>query len=201
VFVDIKSAYVIEGYGHGHVDVAEEADDSVIMDRSDSNVVANAALEQFTTITPENVVSFHFHAEFSELPLTAMLVFPPDEKSSTLLRGRFEAADEPLSVIVPTDVIEEMLALVLRIKTFFDATTALLVLTTLLFLLLVVLLSLKLRSRERRTMDYMGCSKGTITALFALELLIVFALSVVLALILSLSTAPIITAILERAIL
>jgi putative ABC transport system permease protein len=41
VFVDIKTAWVIEGIGHGHQDLSRETDGTLIMQRSESGVVAS----------------------------------------------------------------------------------------------------------------------------------------------------------------
>ena len=48
VFVDLKTAWVIEGLGHGHEDLAITRDSSVIMDRSANSITANAKLFQYT---------------------------------------------------------------------------------------------------------------------------------------------------------
>ena len=61
VFVDIKTTWVIEGLGHGHKDVNNTLDSSVILKRDKSNVTANAKLMEYTEITEENVKSFHLH--------------------------------------------------------------------------------------------------------------------------------------------
>ncbi len=45
VFVDIKTAWVMQGLGHGHEDVAKTKDQSIILKRTETNVVANAKLQ------------------------------------------------------------------------------------------------------------------------------------------------------------
>ena len=120
VFVDLKTAWVIEGIGHGHQDMANPTDKGVVLERTASNVVANAALPPFMEITPENVDSFHFHAEPDELPVTALVVWPQNEKSRALFLGRYGADEADAQVLGSTEVVEEMLGLVFKVKRFFD---------------------------------------------------------------------------------
>ena len=181
VFVDLKTAWVIQGIGHGHQEM-ESADGSVTLERSETNVVANAALPQYMEITPENVDSFHFHAEPAELPLTAVLAWPKDDKSRTLLLGRYNSDAAEAQILQSSDVVEEMLGLVFKVKRFFDLNYALVAASTGLFLTLTVLLSLRLRRREMQTLFQLGCSRGTVFWLQASELLIIFAISLALAL-------------------
>jgi len=181
VFVDLKTAWVIEGIGHGHKDMEKAPDREVVLDRSDSNVVANAALPQFMEITEENAGSFHFHAEPEDLPITAALVWPNDDKSRALLLGRFTTGADQAQILESVEVVEEMLGLVFKVKRFFDANFALVAASTCLFLTLTILLSLRLRRREMQTMFQIGCSRGTVFWLQACELLIVLAVSLVVA--------------------
>ncbi len=180
VFVALETAWVIEGLGHGHEDLAE-ADDSVVLDRDDETIVANAALPQYQEITEENVESFHFHGDPDEFPVTAILAWPRDEKSETILRGRYVGNDTSAQALVPLEVVEELFGLVFRIKRFFDAQAALVAVSTTLFLALVVLLSLRLRLEERRTMHKIGCSRATVIGLHVMELGMILGVSIVLA--------------------
>jgi putative ABC transport system permease protein len=185
VFVDLKTAWVIQGIGHGHQEMANPGDKNVVLERTSSNVVASAALPQFMEITQENAGSFHFHAEPDELPVTALVVWPHDEKSRTLLLGRYNSDVARAQVLQSTEVVEEMLGLVFKVKRFFDVNYALVAASTVLFLALTILLSLRLRRREMQTMFQLGCSRGTVFWLQASELLIVLAFSLIFALILA----------------
>lgn len=182
VFVDLKTAWVIQGIGHGHQEMAEPGDKNVVLERTSSHVVASAALPQFMEITPENVDSFHFHAEPDELPVTALVVWPHDEKSRTLLLGRYGSDEAGAQALRSKEVVEEMLGLVFKVKRFFDLNYALVAASTGLFLALTILLSLRLRQREMQTLFQLGCSRGTVFWLQALELLIVVAISLLAAL-------------------
>ena len=58
VFVDIQTAWVIQGLGHGHKDVTRTTDSSVILKKEEGNVTANAKLIQYAEITEDNIDSF-----------------------------------------------------------------------------------------------------------------------------------------------
>ncbi|MGB3648412.1 MAG: ABC transporter permease, partial [Desulfobulbales bacterium] len=81
VFVDIQTAWVIQGLGHGHKDVVTTSDSSVIFKKEEGNVTANAKLMQYTEITEDNIDSFHLHGDSLNFPITAVLALPYDEKS------------------------------------------------------------------------------------------------------------------------
>ena len=161
VFVDVKTAWVIAGLGHGHQNLATNTDEDVILEQSEGHVVANAALPQYNEITPKNIASFHFHGETTDFPLTAAIVVPRDNKSATLLAGRFQEENAPGQLVCPVDVVEEMLDTVFKVKRLFDANVLLVALSTALLMALVVLLSLRMRADEMRTMYRLGCAQGT----------------------------------------
>jgi len=169
VFVDVKTAWLIAGLAHGHMDVAKAGDSDVVLSRTASNVTANAALPQYMEVTEANMGSFHFHGDPGLFPITAVLAVPHDGKSQTILRGRYLAHEE-VQVIVPTEVVDELIGVVFRIKRFLDANLAVVGGATLLLLVLVVLLSLRLRQREMEIMFMLGCSRGMIVRLQVVEL-------------------------------
>ena len=175
VFVDIKTAWIIEGITHGHQDVVKTADESVVLQRTDENVVTNASIVEYNEVTPENVDLFHTHGEPGELPLSAIIVLPHDRKSSTLIKARYSLS-ETHRMLVPEEVVGELMGLVFKVKRFFDANLALITASTILFIVLVVLLSLRIRRREMETMFKIGCSRLTVFWLQATELMIVVAI-------------------------
>ncbi|MEO0389262.1 MAG: ABC transporter permease [Pseudomonadota bacterium] len=82
VFVDVQTAWVIEGIGHGHDDIV--AADMVVREDA-AGRVASAALRQFTRITPETIDSFHFHGDPAGFPLSSVIAVPPDARSAAVL--------------------------------------------------------------------------------------------------------------------
>ena len=69
VFVDLKTAWVIQGLGHGHEDVTRITDPTLILKRTEDNVAATAKLFQYTEISEKNLDSFHFHGNLTDLSL------------------------------------------------------------------------------------------------------------------------------------
>jgi putative ABC transport system permease protein len=177
VLVDLKTAWVVQGLVHGHEDVSLTKDDSVIMKRSDDNIVANAKLVEYTEITLGNIDSFHFHGTADDYPLTAVLVLPHDERSGTILRGRYLDAATSYQIIVPGDVIDGLLTNIFRIKNVLDAVILVVGIATALALILVFALSLRLRQREIRTVFRIGGSRATIARLLAAEIAIILLVS------------------------
>ena len=179
VFVDLKTAWIIDGIGHGHQNVEEVPDDR-LLSKKDDQIVASAAVLPFTEITSANIDSFHFHGDNSDFPLTSIIAVPPDQKSKTILMGRYRNSKNGEQLVVPGSVIQELMNLVFKVKRFFDANAILIAISTILLLLLIVVLSLKLREREMATMFKIGASRNTVGLLQVAELGIVFLISGVL---------------------
>ncbi len=180
VLVDIQTAMVIQGLAHGHEDLARTTDPSVIIDRSETSITANAKLVEFNEITADNIDSFHPHGDAAEFPITGIIALPYDDKSGTLLRGRYLEADAPLQVVRPAEVIDTLIDNIFRIRNVLDTVILLVGLATLLALLLVFALSLKLRQREMDTNFRLGCSRATIARLMIAEVVIIATMSAIL---------------------
>ena len=182
VLVDVKTAWVIEGLAHGHEDVARSRDSSVIIERSESNVTANAKLMQYTEITATNIDSFHLHGNPASYPLTAVIALPDDDKATAILRGRYQNIDTRYQIVPPADVIDTLMTNIFRIRNVLDAVILFVGLATLMALVLVFALSLRLRQREIDTIFKLGCSRMTIAQLLGAEVVIIAAFSSVLCL-------------------
>jgi putative ABC transport system permease protein len=183
VFVDLKTAWVIQGLVHGHQDLSAVRDPSLVMDRADGNLTATAKLVQYTEITPENIDSFHLHGSPEDYPITAVIALPDDEKSAALLRGRYIAAGdqgEAQQILVPAEVIAGLLANIFRIKGVLDAVILVVGSATLLALILVLALSLRLRAGEIATIFKLGCSRATIARLLGAEIALILAAAALL---------------------
>ena len=177
VFVDIQTAWVIQGLGHGHKDVTRTTDSSVILKKEEGNVTANAKLMQYTEITKDNIDSFHLHGDTINFPLTAVLALPYDEKAGTILQGRYLAKEMPYQIVRPKEVIDTLMANIFRIRNVLDAVIMLVGTATLLALVLVFSLSLRLREREIDVIFKLGCSRATIARLLSAELFIIILIS------------------------
>ena len=180
VFVDLKTAWVIQGLGHGHQDVTRTKDPTLILKRTESNVSATAKLFHYTEITEKNMAAFHFHGNLSTYPIGAVIAVPYDAKSGTILRGRYLSKEETRQIVRPEEVIAGLLQNIFRIKNVLDAVIAVVALATVLAVILVFALSLRLRQREIQTIFKIGCSRLTIMKLMAAEIMIIILASAVL---------------------
>lgn len=173
VFVDIKTAWVIAGIGHGHEDLSRPGAAPTVLKREGNRISGSAAVRTFQEITPERVASFHFHGDPQSFPLTAILAVPHDAKSLALLQGRYLAAEERSQIIEPVAVMEDLVATVVQIRNYVTATVVLLGLATLGMATLVFLLSVRIRRGEMQTMRKIGCSRGMLASLLGCEIAIV----------------------------
>jgi putative ABC transport system permease protein len=180
VFVDIRTAWVIQGLGHGHKDVTKTTDSSVILKKEEGNVTANSKLMQYTEITENNIDSFHLHGDSAKFPITAVLALPYDEKSGTILQGRYLEKEIPYQIVRPREVIDTLMANIFKIRNVLDAVILLVGTATVLALVLVFSLSLRLREREIDVIFKLGCSRATIAKLLSAELLTVVLISALL---------------------
>jgi putative ABC transport system permease protein len=185
IFVDVKTTWVIEGIVHGHQELSGSAAAGLILRSDTANVVANAAVVQYQEINADNLASFHFHGDQSAYPITAVIAVPPDQRSESLLRGRFESPDEPMQIVPPVDVMDELLETVLTVEAFVIAAVLVVGLSTLATAVLVFMLSLRLRRREIDTMRKIGAARRSIGAVMASEVTGVLIAGVALAAILT----------------
>jgi len=180
VFVDVKTAWILEGLMHGH-DPAEEVDASLVLGRTQGGVALSGALIEYNEVTPENLAGFHMHATPEELPLSAVLVVPRDEKERSLVKARVNASAQ-WQAASPSAVVDELLGFVFRIRALLDACASVLAASTLAMTALVLLLSARLRAPEMRTLERLGAARGTVLLLYTLEMALISAASVALAL-------------------
>lgn len=164
IFVDIKTAWVIQGIGHGHEDVVTAADVA-----AGTAALANAAVVQYQRITPENIESFHFHGAQDDFPASAVVVVPHDTRSATILKGRYLDAEGPTQLIAPAGVIQGLVDRIFRIKSLLDIVTAIIALAACAAIALALFLTYRLRAREIATAVKLGARRSMVLRLLAAE--------------------------------
>jgi len=179
IFVDLKTTWIIQGLGHGHEDLSKTRDPTVILERTDTNVAANAKLDHYNEITKDNIDSFHFHGDLGAYPITAVIAVPFETKSETLLRGRYLTRQASIQILKPKEVIDGLLENIFKIKSVMDGVILLVGSATVLAIILVFALSLRIRKREIATVFKLGCRRMTITRLMAAEICIIVLTSAV----------------------
>lgn len=169
IFVNLKTTWLVEGLGHGHAHGAKHG---------------SPEAAEYTDVTKENVGSFHFHGSEAKYPITAIIAVPQGadrEKAETLLLGQYFSPDETVQIVRPSEVMDALLAKVLMVRSYLVAIVLVVSLVTLLTLALVVVLSIRLRRQEIVTMTKMGCSRFAIGSVLGSQVVIILAVSVLLA--------------------
>ena len=176
IFADLKTTWIIEGFGHGHQDLASPEAASSVLSRKGDRITANAAVVQYNEITPENIDSFHFHGDLSAFPLSSIIAVPQSEKTRTLLLGRHQS-DSEIQLVDPRSVMDELLETVLTVREYAIAAVGIAGCATLMTTALVFLLSIRLRRREIDTMMKIGASRQTIWSVLIVEVAVVLLLA------------------------
>jgi len=189
VFVDLKTAWVIAGLGHGHQDLSGADAAGQVLSREGNEVVANASVVQYNEVTQDNIDSFHFHGDLSDYPLTAVVAVPPDQRASALLQGRYQSDEDRSQIVQPREVMDELLATVLTVQRFIVAGAVIVGGATLASVALVFMLSLRLRRRERLTLFKIGGSKVSVGLVMASEIIAVLVIGALLATVLTALTS------------
>ncbi|MEM7518993.1 MAG: ABC transporter permease, partial [Planctomycetota bacterium] len=169
IFTSLETAWILEGLGHGHVAPLEASEDDLLGER-DSVTVFSPAVREHQSLGEEQAEDFHFHGDPALRPLSSVLLFPDGPKERTLLRGRLSLREDLVS-LAPREVVLEMIDLILRAKSFFDANALLVAVAGLLALGLMASYAWQVRSREMRTLRRLGGSSGFLLSLFGGELL------------------------------
>ncbi|MCH2201921.1 MAG: hypothetical protein MK102_08120 [Fuerstiella sp.] len=189
VFVDIRTAWIIEGIGHGHQSLSSDAQDQLLKSDSSGPLKANASVLPYTEITDENESSFHFHGDESEFPVTEIIAVPQNRQSQTLLLGRYASGRRNTAICAkPGKVVDELLAMVFRIEQLFRISAILSGIVTGVLLGLVIFLSVRLRAPEMKTIERIGSARGTTALLVSTEVCILLATAFCLSLVTALVT-------------
>lgn len=175
-FADIKTTWVLDGTLHGHDSVTR--DQALNPDAAEGeNLEATAAIFMFQEITEANRGSFHLHGDTSGLPVSSVLVFPPDARAHDQLLGDY-ALHEELQAVRPVEVVRTILGIVLRVREGLALYFAAVAATTTAFFVLVLSLSLRLRRDELVLMRRIGSSRPMIALMVGVEVCLVVAASI-----------------------
>ncbi|MCA9250332.1 MAG: hypothetical protein R3E58_10615 [Phycisphaerae bacterium] len=167
LFTSLETTWLLDGLMHGHPDPEHSSPD------------AHGKGVAYHEVTPENRSAFHLHAYPAEIPVTAAIITPKDQKGATILEARYENSDT-LQLQKCSSIIEEILAMVVQIQTFFDTYYVFVLIATILFIGLIVVLSAQLRRTELETMRHIGASRAFAIGLQATELVMIVAIASIL---------------------
>ncbi|MBL9151350.1 MAG: ABC transporter permease [Verrucomicrobiales bacterium] len=183
IFADVKTTWIIEGLAHGHDDARQVDESQVLGQEPDGgNVKLNASVVEYNEVTESNLANFHFHGDPGAFPITAAIVVPRDEKSRTILLGRYQDADRlGVQLVEPGAVMDDLFDTVFQVQRLVVAALVLVGVAALAMALLVFLLSNRLRAREFSSLRQIGADPGTIRLLVAFEGVFVLSASAVAA--------------------
>jgi putative ABC transport system permease protein len=188
VFIDLKTSWLIQGLAHGHEEATQLATTTVAETRAGKTQLS-ATAPLYTEVTDDNISRFHFHGDPASFPISAVLIFPADEKSGTLLAGRFLDTKQPLQLIRPLREWEKLSALLWRIQQFSRWLSAGLGILVLGITSLVFTLSFQLRQRQFQLLRDLGVPTRALRLTRRFEILLAIAAAALLALGLQLGIA------------
>lgn len=179
LIADVKTTWFLDGRLHGHEEVRPE--DSLNPEaEEDETLEATAAIFIFQEMDESNRASFHMHGEETEAPLSAVLVFPKDQRAEAQMLGDY-ALEETLQAVVPESVIRSVLSIVARVEEGLALFFGLVAISTVLFFALTIVLTLRLRRAEITLMERIGCSPYAIASIVGTEIFLLVAAAALLA--------------------
>ncbi len=173
IFIDLKTAWIIEGIAHGHEDLAAPAAADAVLETEGDNIKANASLREFTEVTDDNIASFHFHGNENDYPITSVLVFPDSEKSRSLLLGRYETSRATAQIVIPAESVRQLLDTLFSTKDLVFYGFLALAVASGIMLLIIFSLSLRLREAELSTYGKIGVSPVRLLAIKIADLMVI----------------------------
>ena len=165
-FADVRTIWALDGLLHGHDKVTK--DTSINGETDEENLEATAAIFMFPEMTEENRTEFHLHGDEQELPLSSVAIFPSTQKLHDIILGNF-AMSEIYQAVRPSEVVDSILSIVLRIQQGLTVYFGALLTTTIAFFGLVLTLSLQLRSDEITLIKRIGGSHRTVRNMIIAE--------------------------------
>lgn len=173
VFVDLKTAWILEGLSHAHAKPAD-VPEGLVLEKTAGTVKLSEELIDYNEVTEANLPAFHLHVGPELLPLTGVIVAPESERSGVILASRHNAG-RTLQAVVPSDVVRELLVHIFRIRSLLNGVAMVVAGLTLVLLGLVTTLSVRVRAREIATFKRIGVAWSTVAWVFGWELVMVLA--------------------------
>ncbi|MFT7616771.1 MAG: putative ABC transport system permease protein [Planctomycetota bacterium] len=170
VFVDIKTAWILEGIAHGHQE-AEALDPDLLVSNKDGKIQVSGAMIEYNEVTPQNEAGFHYHGDTTLLPLSSILFFPRNAKEGVISSVRVKTT-KLYQMVKPEAVVDELMAKIFQVKSFLDLISILLAISTSFLIALVCILTVRMRTREVQTMHEIGIGKMRVIMLLGSEVIV-----------------------------
>lgn len=169
VFVDLKTAWIIEGLAHGHEDLSKPDAADAVLERDEGVIRGNASVREFNEVTDTNIGSFHFHGDTATFPISAVIVLPADEKARTMTLGDYQSEEAGEQIVMPLEAVTQLTDTLFATRRMVLVAFVLLGATALALAALVFILSFRLRDREMTTYHKIGATHATIRLLKSAE--------------------------------
>ena len=101
--------------------------------------------------------------------MSSIVLVPIDERAAIILRGRYLDPENPVQIIVPSNVIGALVDRIFGIKSLLDAVTLIVGGAAFAAVGLAIFLSYRLRAREMQTAFKIGAGRGMILRLLVAE--------------------------------
>lgn len=179
VFVDLKTAWILAGLGHGHQAVESASREG---EGKPEPMTLNMAVPEVQTLGTNVFQDFHFHGDMAEMPLSALLAWPPDERAGILLLGSMDGSTDGVAGFRTSEILRDLTQRLVRLRGFVLALGSLTLAVTVLLVFLVLTLNWRLRAREFQVLSYMGAGRSWMAGLMAVETSLVLVMASLLAL-------------------
>ena len=181
VFVDVKTAWIIEGLAHGHEDLNAPGAGESVRSREKDVIRASASVIEFNEVTEENIASFHFHGDPGTYPLSSAILLPSDAKQRALALSAYQGREATEQMVTPLDAVADLADTLFATQRLALLSFRLLGVAALGLAALVFLLSFRLRESEMRSYAKIGATRITILSLKGTEVAIIVLSAMVLA--------------------
>lgn len=173
VFVSLDTAWVLDGYGHGH-DITDQGtaatNSSVLADAIDGH----RPHQSIRTIDETNRHEIHFHGNRNLYPISAVLIWPNTLRDQVVLEGKY-INHKSLQILSPEVEITTIMRYVFQMNTILQRIFLLLGAVTLLLIVVIIFQSLNARKHDLETMRLLGCSRLQVFTLLGTELFLLLA--------------------------
>jgi putative ABC transport system permease protein len=168
VFVSLDTAWILDGYGHGH-DIADQgtaaANSSVLSEATDGH----RPNKSIRTINEANRHKIHFHGNPNLYPISAVLIWPKTFRDQVVLEGKY-INHKSQQILRPDVEIGTIMRYVFQMNTILQRIFLLLGAVTLLLIAVIIFQSINVRKHDLETMRLLGCSRLQVFKLLGTEL-------------------------------
>jgi len=113
--------------------------------------------------------------------INRIIALPDDRKSGIMLRGRYESGVDVVQILVPLEVIDELLETVFSVRDWIILGSIGVGIATFATIVLVFTLSIRLSRREIETIRKIGGPRGQLIAILGTEILMVLSTAIMIA--------------------